>query len=121
MRSVGADDRQRHSFADGLIQVGQTGSQSFAQSAVRAGVPAIAAPGQLGHRRPTGGLRRCTIPAGKQRFGGRLIVMLQTLHFLEEKEEVKTALGNLKSQKAVKKLLNKPKLLKYLHILIINT
>lgn len=60
----GADGSER--IVGRLVQVGHAGSQALAQSVVRAGVAAVAIPGQLRHGRTAGRLRHAAIPAEGQ-------------------------------------------------------
>lgn len=58
-----ADADASRSVGGGLLQVGEAGSQPFAQSVTGAGAAAVARPGQFWHWRAARKLCHCTIPA----------------------------------------------------------
>lgn len=63
-RSFEADSK--NGITGRLVQVRQAGSKPLTQSGIRAGVPAVASPGQIRHRRTSRGVCHGTTPAEKQ-------------------------------------------------------
>lgn len=66
-------DAHRQGFADRLLQVGQTGSQSLAQPVAGAGVAPVARLGEVVHEGPPRRLRHGSFPAA--RMQSRLLNM----------------------------------------------